>query len=69
MGDSFLKLQEMCSFSQNVGIEVYGILNTGATLCVSAHGEHAPCNNAHVFFSFHTKYFVYCGVNLLERLT
>ena len=26
MGDSFLKLQEMYSFSQNVCIEVYGIL-------------------------------------------
>ena len=31
MGNSFLKLQEMYSFSQNVCIEVYGILNTGAT--------------------------------------
>ena len=31
MGDSFLKLQEMCSFSQNVCIEVYGILNTRLT--------------------------------------
>ena len=31
MGDSFLKLQEMCSFSQNVCIEVYGILNTCLT--------------------------------------
>ena len=38
MGDNFLKLQEMCSFSQNVRIKGYGILNTGATLCVSAHG-------------------------------
>ena len=30
MGDSFLEIQEMCSFSQNVCtcIEVYGILNT-----------------------------------------
>ena len=31
MGDTFLKLQEMYSFSQNVCIEAYGILNTGAT--------------------------------------
>ena len=31
MGDGFLKLQEMCSFSQNVCIEVYGILNTRLT--------------------------------------
>ena len=31
MGDSFLKLQEMCSFSKNVCIEVYGILNTRLT--------------------------------------
>ena len=29
MDDSFLKLQEMCSLSQKVFIEVYGILNTG----------------------------------------
>ena len=31
IGDSVLKLQEMCSFSQNVCIEVYGILNTSLT--------------------------------------
>ena len=28
MGDSFLKLQEMCSLSQNVCIDVYGIFIT-----------------------------------------
>ena len=34
MGDSFLKLQEMYCFRQNVCIEVYGILNTSFTpLC------------------------------------
>ena len=31
MGDRFLKLQEMYSFSQNVCIEVYGILITSLT--------------------------------------
>ena len=36
MGDSFLKLQEMCSFSQNVCIEVYGILNTSLTPLTAA---------------------------------
>ena len=31
MSDSFLKLQEMCSFSQNVCIEVYAIFITRRT--------------------------------------
>ena len=31
MGDSFLKLQAMCSFSQNVCIEVYGFFITRLT--------------------------------------
>ena len=31
MVDSFLKLQEMCSFSQNVCIEAYGIFITRLT--------------------------------------
>ena len=31
MGDCFVKLQEMYSFSLNVCIEVYGIFNTGFT--------------------------------------
>ena len=31
MGDSFLKLQEICNFRQNVCIEVYEILSTGFT--------------------------------------
>ena len=31
MGDSFLKLQEMCRVSQNVCIEVYGIFITRLT--------------------------------------
>ena len=31
MGDTFLKYQEMCSFSQNVCIDVYGIWITSFT--------------------------------------
>ena len=41
MSDSFLKLQEMCSFSQNVCIEVYGIFITRLTPVI---GSACTCN-------------------------
>ena len=44
MGDSFLKSQEMCSFSQNVGIEAYGILNTSLTPLLKVQYESHDCS-------------------------
>ena len=63
MGDSFLKLQEMCSLSQTVCIEVYGILNTGVTPYKNI--RMIRLKRAVLLLESHDSF--ECNINLFER--